>query len=216
MAVIDTDVRTEEAESTVDDESGIDETATPVGEDRQPDTAADKKSRQISMSLRGLVIAVAMGVLIIAVAALGWLYLDAKAQLDASAVEASNVERAETAAIEYAVNAAEMNYQDFGGWKANLVGGTSPELKDKLTKAADSMEQVLAPLQWQSTAQPLTAKVRSISGGIYIVDAFVSVLTKTMQAPEGLQSTATYSITLDSRNNWQITDVGGVDAALGR
>ncbi|CAJ1584605.1 hypothetical protein [[Mycobacterium] wendilense] len=216
MAVIDTDVRTEEAESTVDDESGIDETPTPAGEDRQPDTAADKKSRQISMSLRGLVIAVAMGVLVIAVAALGWLYLDAKAELDASAVEASNVERAETAAIEYAVNAAEMNYQDFGGWKANLVGGTSPELKDKLTKAADSMEQVLAPLQWQSTAQPLTAKVRSNSGGIYIVDAFVSVLTKTMQAPEGLQSTATYSITLDSRNNWQITDVGGVDAALGR
>ncbi|MFA5710100.1 hypothetical protein [Mycolicibacterium sp.] len=216
MAVIDTDVRTEEAESTVDDESGIDETTTPSDEDQQSDTTADKKSRQISISLRGLVIAVAMGVLIIAVAALGWLYLDAKAQLDATAVETGNVERAETAAIEYAVKAAEMNYQDFGGWKANLVGGTSPELNDKLTQAADSMEQVLAPLQWQSTAQPLAAKVRSNTGGIYIVDAFVSVLTKTMQAPEGLQSTATYSITLDSRNNWQITDVGGVDAALGR
>jgi hypothetical protein len=109
-----------------------------------------------------------------------------------------------------------MDYQDFNGWKVKLVNGTSPELKDKLTKAADSIQQILAPLQWKSTARPLAAKVRSEAGGIYTVDAFVSVLTKTMQAPDGLQSTATYSITLDSKNNWQITDVGGIDAAVGK
>ena len=109
-----------------------------------------------------------------------------------------------------------MDYKDFAAWKVNLVKGTSPELNEKLTKAADSMEQVLAPLQWRSTARPLAAKVRSSAGGIYTVDSFVSVLTKTLQAPEGLQSTATYSVTLDSRNNWQITDVGGIDSALGK
>jgi Mce-associated membrane protein len=109
-----------------------------------------------------------------------------------------------------------MDYQDFNTWKVKLVNGTSPELKDKLTKAADSMEQVLAPLQWKSTAKPLAAKVRSNAGGIYTVDSFVSVLTKTMQAPDGLQSTATYSITVDSNNDWQITDVGGIDSALGK
>lgn len=118
--------------------------------------------------------------------------------------------------MDYAVSAAQMDYQDFNAWKINLVDGTSPELKDKLTKAADSMQQILAPLQWKSTAQPLTAKVRSDVGGIYVVDAFVSVLTKTMQAPDGLQSTATYAITMDGRNDWQITDVGGIDAALGK
>jgi hypothetical protein len=37
-----------------------------------------------------------------------------------------------------------------------------------------------------------------------------------MQAPDGLQSTATYSITVDSNKDWQITDVGGVDSALGK
>jgi len=42
------------------------------------------------------------------------------------------------------------------------------------------------------------------------VDSFVSVQTKTIQAPDALQSTATYSTTIDSNNNWQITDVGGI------
>jgi len=42
-----------------------------------------------------------------------------------------------------------------------------------------------------STAQPLVAKVRSDTNGIYVIDTFVSVLTKTTQAPDSLQSTAT-------------------------
>lgn len=172
--------------------------------------------RLISVSLRGLITGAVIAVLTIATAVLSWLYIDAKRELGAEALETANRDRAENVAIEYAVNAADMDYQDFGSWKAKLVNGTSPELKDKLTKAADSMEQVLAPLQWKSTARPLAAKVRSSSGGVYTVDAFVSVLTKTLQAPEGLQSTATYNVTIDSRNSWQITDVGGVDAALGR
>jgi hypothetical protein len=209
MSVVDTDVATEK------DQSATDDAAVP------PEAAATEptpvtKSRQIAISLRGLVIGAVTSLLIAATAVLGWLYIDAKGQLDANARESANRDRAETVAIDYAVNAADMNYQDFAGWKTKLVNGTSPELKDKLAKAADSMEQVLAPLQWKSTARPLAAKVRSSTGGIYTVDAFVSVLTKTLQAPEGLQSTATYNVTIDSRNGWQITDVGGVDAALGR
>jgi Mce-associated membrane protein len=137
-------------------------------------------------------------------------------KLDAQAHAASNRDKAEDIAADYAVNAAAMDYQDFNAWKVKLVKGTSPELKDKLSKAAGSMEQVLAPLQWKSTAKPLATKVRSDAGGIYVVDSFVSVLTKTMQAPDGLQSTATYSVTIDSNNNWQISDVGGIDSALGK
>ena len=157
-----------------------------------------KTSRQVSVSLRSAIIAAVISVLAIAVGVFGWLYMSAQSKLDAQAREASNRTHAEEMAIDY------------------LVKGTSPELKEKLTKAADSMEQVLAPLQWKSTARPLAAKVRSSAGGLYTVDSFVSVLTKTLQAPEGLQSTATYSVTLDSRNNWQITDVGGIDSALGK
>ena len=78
------------------------------------------------------------------------------------------------------------------------------------------MEQILEPLQWNSTAVPLAAKVRSSANGIYVVDTFVGVETKTMQAPDGLQSTATYSITIDSAHDWQISDVGGIGSVVGR
>jgi hypothetical protein len=107
-----------------------------------------------------------------------------------------------------------MNFQNLGVWKDKLVAGTSPELKDKLTNAATSMEQILVPLQWNSTASPLAAKVRSNTGSTYVIDAFVSVQTKTMQAPDPLQSTAAYSITIDASKEWQITDVGGIGAMV--
>jgi hypothetical protein len=107
-----------------------------------------------------------------------------------------------------------MDYKDLQAWKVKLVQGTSPELSSKLTAAGTSMEQVLVPLQWSSSARPLVAKVRSNTGGIYVVDCFVSVDTKTIQAPDPLQSTATYSTTIDSNNNWLITDVGGIGSAL--
>lgn len=184
--------------------------------DRQTLPDPHKEPRQISFTLRSAGVALVIGLLAVALGVSGWLYISTKAKLDEQNREAANRARAEEMAIDYAVNAAQMDYKDFAGWKVNLVKGTSPELTGKLTKAADSMEQVLAPLQWRSTARPLAAKVRSTSGGIYTVDSFVSVLTKTLQAPEGLQSTATYSVTLDSRNNWQITDVGGIDSALGK
>lgn len=175
-----------------------------------------KAPRQLSVSLRGFIVGLIIVLLAAAAGVFGWLYTDVKSQLAAQDLAASNGTHAEEIASNYAVHAAEMDYQDFNGWKLKLVNGTSPELKDKLTKAADSMQQILAPLQWKSSARPLAAKVRSDNGGIYVVDTFVSVLTKTMQAPDGLQSTATYSVTLDSKNNWQITDVGGIDAALGK
>ncbi|MEV0364647.1 hypothetical protein ACIBEK_09145 [Nocardia fusca] len=63
-------------------------------------------------------------------------------------------------------------------------------------------------------AQPVAAKVRSVDNGVYSVDCFVSILTKNSQAPEGIQSTATYQLSLDSRNDWAVTEIGGVGAAL--
>lgn len=172
--------------------------------------------RAVSIPVRTIAMAAVMALLVATVGVLAWLYLDAKSTLDVQAADASNRERAEQVAVNYAVNAAEMDYQDFEAWKSRLVNGTSPELKEKLSQAADSIEQVLAPMEWKSTAKPLATKVRSAVDGVYVVDSFVSVLTKTVQAPDGLQSTATYNITIDSNNDWQITDVGGIDAALGR
>ncbi len=194
----------------------VDPSTDETGFGTEPHDPRGNARRRVSLSVRTLITTALMFVLAATAGMMGWLYLGARAQLGAQAAQAADTQRAEEVAIDYAVNAAEMDYQDIAAWKVKLVDGTSPELKDKLSKAADSMEQVLAPLQWKSEARPLAAAVRTNTGGVYTVDAFVSVLTKTMQAPDGLQSTATYSITIDSRNNWQITDVGGIDAALGR
>jgi Mce-associated membrane protein len=108
-----------------------------------------------------------------------------------------------------------MDFTKTAEWKERLTKGTSPELAKRLTDAATSMEQITAPLQWTSTSTPINATVRSVDDGKYVVDCFVSVLTKNTQAPEGVQSTATYSVTVDSNNDWLITDVGGIGAMLG-
>ncbi len=172
------------------------------------------RSRSVSFSLRSLAVGAVIALLIVTVAALSWLYLGARQQLDAQATESANTRQAEKIALDYAVNAAAMDYKDLQAWKVKLVQGTSPELNKKLSDAGTSMEQVLVPLQWSSSARPLAAKVRSSTGGVYVVDSFVSVDTKTIQSPDPLQSTATYSVTIDSNNNWLITDVGGISSAL--
>ena len=176
--------------------------------------AAGVAARRVSLSLRTLVVGVAFVLLLASLVTMTWLYFGERSVVQANATSAANEDRAEQIALDYAVSAAAMNFQDLAGWKTNLVKGTSPELTDKLSKAAQSMEQLLVPLQWTSTSEPLTAKVRSESNGVYVVDTFVSVLTKTTQAPDNLQSTATYSITIDANNNWLITDVGGIGAVV--
>lgn len=174
------------------------------------------EARRVSVSIRTLLLATVIGALLASVGVLTWLYLGEKAKLDEQARQGANNRHAEQVALDYAVDAAKINAQDLDSWKKNLVKGTTPELKEKLNSAGKSMEQILAPLQWNSTAIPLAAKVRSNSNGIYVVDTFVGVQTKTMQAPEGLQSTATYSITIDSKHDWQISDVGGIGAVIGQ
>lgn len=201
------------AESNADNASEM----SPV-ESEVKDEPSDKKPApllQLSISLRSLGIATVIVALVGAVGVLAWLYVEAQRKLDAEARQSNDNVHAEKMALDYAVSAAEMSFSDLNAWKVKLVAGTSPELNKKMTKAADEIEQVLVPLQWNSTARPLAAKTRADTGGVYIVDCFVSVLTKTIQAPDPLQSTATYSVTIDSNKNWQITDVGGIGAVVG-
>jgi Mce-associated membrane protein len=177
---------------------------------------ANKRFRQVSISLRSLAVTVITVGLIAAVSVMTWLYLGAKHELAEQATKLGNTSHAEQVALDYAVNAAVMSYKDLGPWKQNIVKGTTPELADKLTKAAGAMEQIVMPLQWSSTAKPLAAKLRSENKGVYIVDAFVSVMTKTVQSPDELQSTATYAVTVDSNNAWKISDVGGIAAVVAK
>ncbi|MDX1875981.1 hypothetical protein SBI67_28010 [Mycolicibacterium sp. 120266] len=179
------------------------------------DATTRRGARSVSLSLKDLMLGAVIAALVVAVATLGWLYTGARHQVDDQVAQSANNARAEKIALDYAVNAATMDFKDLQAWHVKLVAGTTPELTRKLSDAGTSMEQVLVPLQWSSNAKPLVAKVRSSTGGIYVVDSFVSVQTKTVQAPEALQSTATYSTTIDSNNNWLITDVGGIGSAMG-
>ncbi|MGV9799231.1 hypothetical protein ACWDTP_14375 [Mycobacterium sp. NPDC003449] len=185
-------------------------------EPKGPRTSRPKSSgRSISIAVRSLVVWMLTAALVAGVGTLAWLYVGAERKLSALAAESNNNARAEKMALDYAVNAATMDFNHLQDWKVKLVAGTSPELNKKLSEAGDSMQQILVPLQWTSTAQPLVASVRSSSDGVYVVDSFVSVKTKTVQSGEPLQSTATYSVTIDSKKDWQITDVGGVGAVVG-
>lgn len=205
-------------DSAVDD--AVTKNAVTKNDEPQSETDGGDKPKkaaklQVSVSLRTLTVTGLVVLFIAAAGTLGWQYYNSQKQLNALHRQAENNGRAEKIALDYAVNAAQMKFDDLGAWKVKLVEGTSPELKNKLTDAATSMEQILVPLQWSSTAKPVAAKVRSENGGVFVVDAFVSVLTKTIQAPEALQSTATYSVTVDSSKNWQISDVGGAGDVVG-
>ncbi|MCC3312268.1 hypothetical protein [Nocardia africana] len=123
---------------------------------------------------------------------------------------------AEKVALDYATGAADMDFKDLQAWQKRLTANTTPELSNKLKQAAGSMEQIITPLQWTSSATPIVAKVRSDTNGQFSVDCFVSVLTKNAQAPDGVQSTATYRLTIDKNAGWTITDVGGIDSALAK
>lgn len=152
-------------------------------------------------------------VLTVAVVVFWWQWRSASDELDQLNSEQDGRAQAEQVALEYATRAAEMDFRDLPTWRSGLVKGTSPELSSRLTQAASSMEQIIVPLQWVSTAQPISAKAEEVNG-VYSVDCFVSVLTKNSQAPEGLQSTATYKLAIDS-HDWTITEISGVDSALG-
>ncbi|NDJ90080.1 MULTISPECIES: hypothetical protein [Mycolicibacter] len=216
--MVDTEPDAPEPDAAEIDPSGLkpaDETPIEVPSATEDETQGTRSRRlQLSVSLRSLTVALVIAALVVGVGVLASLYVGAQRKLDEQGRQSENKTHAESVALTYAVEAAAMNYRDLDTWKVKLVAGTSPELSEKLTKAATSMEQILVPLRWESTARPLAAKVRAVTGGIYIVDSFVSVLTKTAQAPEPLQSTATYSVTIDSDRDWQITEVGGVGDAL--
>jgi Mce-associated membrane protein len=203
-------------ESEAENDSADPENVSPEPEAEAEDKPNEKKSvrLQVSISLRSFVIAAVIVALVGAVGVLAWLFVGGQRKLDEQTRRSENNAHAEKVALDYAVNAAAMDFKDLNAWKVKLIAGTSPELKEKLTQAATSMEQILVPLEWSSTARPLAAKVRSVTGGAYVVDSFVGVMTKTVQAPDALQSTATYSVTIDSAKNWQITDVGGIGSVV--
>lgn len=203
---------------TVDDDSGAvpEESAilrTSDDAEKISDPLESKPSR--SISIRTLALSVLTVVAVVVIGMMGWFLQNEWSQNTAMRDDARNEEQAEEVALQYATDAAAMDFKNLGAWRESLTKGTSKELAGRLTKASESMEQIITPLQWTSTSTPIAAKVEGESGGVYKVLAFVAVNTRNVQAPEGVESTATYRLTLDGNKDWLITDISGIDSALG-
>ncbi len=186
-----------------------------------PATAAAPAPKGIVMTPLMLALAALVVVLAVAATAFGFLWLSAASDRDAArdqaAVAAETQEtnaRAQDIAKKYAIGAATIDYQNLGAWRTALTAGTTDELANQLREASTQFEQVVVPLQWQSTATPLGTIVTSNKDGLITVNVFLNMVTKSTQRPEGIPSTATYTLTIDTKQDWKISDVRGMDAAL--
>ncbi|WP_245649730.1 hypothetical protein [Nocardia shimofusensis] len=180
-------------------------------EQRTATTLATRRSVPSRTVLTGVAIVVVAAV----IAALSRQWYSAAGELERRDAAAADHRRAEQVALDYATGAAQMSFENTQEWRGRLTANTTPELTARLTQAATSMEQLIGPMQWSSSARPIAAKVESDSNGVYRVVCFVDVLTKNVQAPDGVQSTATYKLDIDSGRNWAITEISGIDSALG-
>lgn len=173
-----------------------------------------RSERTFSVGLQSLVVGALAALLIVALTVTIPLWLTARNQLkDRDAVAAAE-KRAEEVASEYAVGASNIDYQNFDDWVRNLKSNTSPALANKFDATAPQLKDIVLPLKWISNGTPIAATVRSETSGVYIVNVFLSVTSKSAQTPEGAQTTVTYTVTVDKNSDWKITDVGGVDTAL--
>lgn len=188
----------------------------------QPEPAPEPAARGITVSPLTLALGALVVVLAVAATAFGFLWLSAKSDRDharneiaATAATAEANKRAEDVASKYAIGAATVDYQNLAPWRTALAANTTPQLANTLQSSATELEQIFVPMQWQSTATPLGANVVGNNNGAIQVNVFVNVVTKSTQRPEGIPSVATYAVTVNSNQDWVITDVSGINTALG-
>lgn len=211
----DMDSEADTGEDTAQPES---EATTPApAEETDSTKAAASKVKALtatSVSLRSILIGVVAVLLVGAMAFMGWQWSSSADEVDQLKATAADNVAAEKVALDYATGAADMSFENPDEWRTLLTKGTSPELSERLRRASTQMEQLLRPLQWSSSAQPIAAKVESVDGNTYEVVAFVNVQTKNVQAPSGIESTATYRVTMDKSQNWLITAISSTGSNL--
>ncbi|MGW5570948.1 hypothetical protein ACWEVD_07060 [Nocardia thailandica] len=170
--------------------------------------------RTVALRLSTVLTAAALAVSVAATATLAVLYLGARGDLDDQRQHAADEAHAERIAADYALGASTIDYRNVKAWLAELKTGTTPQLSAKFDTTAPQLEQILLPLQWTSTATPLSAGVISESGGVYKVNAYLTVTSTSVQNPAGTLTTVAYSLTIDRNSDWHITDVGGLQNAV--
>ncbi|UGT42628.1 hypothetical protein LTV02_04200 [Nocardia yamanashiensis] len=170
--------------------------------------------RTVAVPFSTLLLSAGLAVATLAALVLGGFLLSARGELSDRDTAAAGATRAEQVAKDYTVGAATVNFADFTAWVNRLKANTAPALSNKFDATAPKLQELLTPLKWTSTAQPIAARVASETNGVYKVNVFLNVSSTNAQNPNGAQTTVTYNVTVDSGADWKITDVGGMDGAL--
>ncbi|UGT54942.1 hypothetical protein [Nocardia asteroides] len=175
---------------------------------------AERPPRTVSLRISSVLVAATIGILAVTTVTFVVLYFSARSTIADRDARAADERHAERIATDYGVGASTIDYRDVAAWFGRLRAGTAPRLAAKFDATAPQLEQILLPLQWTSTATPLSAAVTSESGGIYKVNAYFTVMSTSAQNPQGAATTVTYSLTIDRAAGWQITEVGGLQNTL--
>lgn len=186
--------------------TATEEAATTVADEQRP--------RTVSLRLSTVLVTVTIGALVAALVTFAVLYFAAEATITERDAREADARHVEKIAADYGVGASTIDYRDVKAWFGRLKSGTTGQLASKFDATAPQLEQILLPLQWTSTATPLSASVTSEAGGIYKVNAYLDVVSTSAQTPGGTRTTVTYSLTVDRAAGWQITEVGGLQNAL--
>lgn len=178
------------------------------------DATTKETKRSISLSVATLTWSAVTAALLVALVVMGVLLAGARHEVAAQKQAQDRAQRAKDVASSYAVGAATVDYQQFDQWVGKLKAGTTDKLANKFDATAPKLQQILLPLRWKSTATPISAIVMSEDNGTYKVNVFLNVNSSNAQSPDGTSTTVTYNVAVDTKDNWKVADVGGLDGAL--
>ena len=126
MTVKESDVHESDADEIEPAEPTVDDTAEKDSDVEALDKANETKTARrlrLSISIRSLVIAAVITTLAAGVGVLGWLYIGAKHELDVQARHTDNTNHAEKVALDYAVNAAGIDWATLTRGRSNSSPG---------------------------------------------------------------------------------------------
>lgn len=185
-----------------------------ASETEAPAPAAAATGKTVSLKLSTLGFAAAAVLLIAGIITTTTLWVSARGDLKDRDNQAADDKHAEQVASDYAMGAANLNYADFNAWTARLKNNTTPALASKFDATGSKLQQILVPLKWTSSPTLLSSQVVGRDSGVYKVNVYLNVNSTNAQNPDGVLTTVYYTVNVDPKSDWKVTDVGGIDLPL--
>ncbi|MTE15930.1 hypothetical protein [Nocardia aurantiaca] len=175
---------------------------------------APARGKTVQLKVSTLVTAVAAVLLVGALVTVTVLWQSARGDLSDRDGQAANDKRAEQVASNYAMGAADLDYSDFNAWTARLKSNTTAALASKFDATSSKLQEILVPLKWTSSPTLLSSQVITRDNGVYKVNVYLNVNSTNAQNPDGVLTTIYYTVNVDPKSDWKVTDVGGIDLPL--